>query len=38
MSVLLEEPDDYVKAMFEVLDRRHEARTHGPDFKRWDEV
>lgn len=27
MSVLLNEPDDYISAMFEVLDRRHRARS-----------
>lgn len=31
MSVLLAEPDGYLDAMFEVLDRRNRARKHGPD-------
>jgi len=37
MSVLLAEPDEYLTAMFEVVDRRHEARKYGADSKRWDE-
>jgi hypothetical protein len=35
--VLLSEPDNYLQAMFEVMDRRHEARKYGADSKRWDE-
>jgi hypothetical protein len=37
MSVLLEEPDHYLDAMFEVQTRRRESAEHGPDSKRWDE-
>lgn len=37
MSVLLAEPDDYLDAMFEVIQRRQEAAQYGPDSKRWDE-
>lgn len=37
MSVLLNEPDDYLDAMFEVQIRRKEAAEYGPDAKRWDE-
>jgi len=37
ITVLLSEPDNYLQAMFEVMDRRHEARKYGADSKRWDE-
>ena len=37
MSVLLEEPDHYLDAMFEVQTRRRESAEYGPDAKRWDE-
>lgn len=37
MSVLLEEPDHYLDAMFEVQMRRREAAEYGSDAKRWDE-
>jgi hypothetical protein len=37
MSVLLNEPDRYLDAMFAVMERRVEAAQYGPDSKRWDE-
>lgn len=37
MSVLLEEPDRYIDAMFAVIERRNETAQYGPDSKRWDE-
>lgn len=37
MSVLLEEPDEFLDAMFAVMERRVETAQYGPDSKRWDE-
>lgn len=37
MSVLNEEPDEYIDAMYAVLERRAEAQIYGADSVRWDE-
>jgi hypothetical protein len=37
MSVLVEEPDHHLDAMFAVMERRVEQQQYGPDSKRWDE-
>lgn len=37
MSVLLAEPDGFLDAMFQVIDRRHQAQKYGADAVEWQE-